>query len=55
MAALKPPFEGRDLEELFKSVQNRTVPNIPRQYSKELMEFIHLCLNKKAGKRLSAC
>ena len=51
MAALRPPFEGRDLEELFRHVQNKPIPSIPKHYSRDLTDLIQYCLNKKASKR----
>ena len=54
MAALRPPFDGKDLEELFKNVQNKPIPAVPRQYSSDLTDLIHYCLNKKAAKRPTA-
>jgi NIMA (never in mitosis gene a)-related kinase len=54
MAALKPPYEGRDLEELFKNIQNRPIPNISEKYSPDLRDLINYCLNKKALRRPTA-
>jgi NIMA (never in mitosis gene a)-related kinase len=54
MAALRPPFQAKDMEELFKNVQNKPTPSIPKQYSKILCDLIQLCLNKKANFRPTA-
>jgi NIMA (never in mitosis gene a)-related kinase len=54
MAMLRPPFEGKDMEELFRNIQNRPVPGISNYYSRELAEFVQGCLRKKAAQRPTA-
>jgi NIMA (never in mitosis gene a)-related kinase len=40
MCTFNPPFHGKDLHSLFKSVQKGYYPPIPSQYSKTLTKFI---------------
>ena len=40
MASLKPPFNGRDMEDLFKNVQKAKVQPLTHHYSPQLWEFI---------------
>ncbi|EAS04367.2 plant dual-specificity MAP kinase kinase family domain protein (macronuclear) [Tetrahymena thermophila SB210] len=40
MCALKPPFKGKDMEDLFKKVQRGVYDPIPSHFSKELNLFI---------------
>ena len=54
MATLRPPFEGKSMEDLYKSIQNKPVPPIPTNYSSDLLEFIQICLKKKPSQRLTA-
>jgi NIMA (never in mitosis gene a)-related kinase len=54
MATLRPPFEGKSMEDLYKSIQNKLVPPIPSNYSSDLLEFIQICLKKKPSQRLTA-
>jgi NIMA (never in mitosis gene a)-related kinase len=54
MASLKPPFNGRDMEDLFKNVQKAKVQPLTHHYSSQLWEFIQLCLQKDPKKRPSA-
>jgi len=49
----RPPFKGKDLEQLFRSVQKGEYSPIPIQYSKDLVKFIGNCLQKKAVYRPS--
>lgn len=51
---MRPPFQGKDMEELFKSVQKNDYRPIPEEYSYELADIIDLCLHKDAKKRPSA-
>ena len=51
MAALKPPFNGKDMEDLFKNIQKGRVTPLSAHYSNELWEFIDLCLQKDPKKR----
>ena len=54
MATLRPPFEGKSMEDLFKSIQNKPIPPVPSNYSSDLLEFIQICLKKKPSQRLTA-
>lgn len=54
MASLRPPFDGKSMEDLFKNIQNRQTPPIPSCYSSDLSEFIHICLKKKPSQRMTA-
>ena len=51
---LRPPFEGKDMEELFRNVQNKPIPHVLSYYSQELSELILLCLRKKPALRPTA-
>lgn len=53
MAALKPPFNGKDMEDLFKNVQKGKIIPLTGHYSQDLWEFILLCLQKDPKKRPS--
>jgi NIMA (never in mitosis gene a)-related kinase len=54
MTTLRPPFEGKSMEDLFKSIQNKPIPPVPSNYSSDLLEFIQICLKKKPSQRLTA-
>ena len=54
MAALRPPYEGKTMEDLYKNVQTKPIPPVPNSYSLELIELIQICLKKKAAQRLTA-
>jgi NIMA (never in mitosis gene a)-related kinase len=54
MAALRPPFEGRDMEQLFKSIQNSPTPPLPSFYSSTLTQFVSLALSKQPKERPTA-
>lgn len=54
MAALRPPFRGRNVEELAKRVQAGYFPRIPAHYSKELESTIALLLRKSPQQRPTA-
>jgi serine/threonine protein kinase len=54
MASLKPPFNGKDMEDLFKNVQKAKLTPLTNHYSTQLWEFIQLCLQKDPKKRPSA-
>jgi NIMA (never in mitosis gene a)-related kinase len=54
MAALRPPFNGKDMEDLFKNVQKGKVMPLSAHYSNDLWKFIELCLQKDPKKRPSA-
>lgn len=40
VCALKPPFQARDMEGLYRRVQRGVFERIPRVYSQELQKFI---------------
>jgi NIMA (never in mitosis gene a)-related kinase len=46
MCSLRPPFMATDMEALYKNIQMARYSAIPRAYSKELHQFIDLCLKK---------
>lgn len=54
MAALKPPFSGRDMEALYRNVQRCTFDRIPSCYSKDLETVIGLCMQKNPKLRPSS-
>ena len=36
MATLRPPFDGKSMEDLYRNVQNKPIPTVPSSYSREL-------------------
>ena len=54
MATFTLPFTGRDMEQLFKNVQNCPTPPISSTYSSILTKFIGLCLLKNPKHRPTA-
>lgn len=53
MTALRVPFQGKSIGELYKSVENDKPPPLPNQFSNDLYQFILRCLIKKFAKRPS--
>lgn len=51
LTALKVPFRGNSIAELFKKIEYGKVPGLPGQYSKDLFEFICASLIKNFKKR----
>ena len=60
LAALKPPFRARDLDQLYRKVQlgifmillmSGAFDPLPRQYSKELRQLVALCLTVDPKRR----
>lgn len=51
MCALKPPFKGEDMEELYKKVIRGAYPRIPSQYSQELNNVISYLLKVDHNQR----
>jgi NIMA (never in mitosis gene a)-related kinase len=54
MCYLRPPFQGKDLNELYKNVQRGEYEPIPKIYSRELEQIIQSCLKQKAKERPTA-
>ena len=54
LAALKPPFNGRDISDLSKKVQAGTFTPIPSTFSKDLHSLISACLQVNPKRRPSA-
>jgi NIMA (never in mitosis gene a)-related kinase len=54
MAALKPPFAGRDMESLYRNIQRCTYDHIPNCYSRDLETVIGLCMQKNPKLRPSS-
>ena len=54
MCALRPPFRGRDLEDLAKRVQAGYYPRIPSQYSSDLDTTVRQLLAQDPRRRPSA-
>jgi NIMA (never in mitosis gene a)-related kinase len=54
MCAFHPPFEGQDMESLYKKIKKGKYNPIPEIYSSELSEFIAYCLCKRVEERPSA-
>jgi len=45
LAALKPPFLGKNMNELYTKVTKGTFAPIPKHFSENLARMISLCLN----------
>jgi NIMA (never in mitosis gene a)-related kinase len=54
MAALRPPFQGVDLQGLFKKVQAGVFDRIPSIYSSDLSSLISQMLKISPGQRPSS-
>ena len=54
LAALKPPFRGRNVDELSRCVQAGHFTRVPAHYSKDLESLIDALLRKNARQRPSA-
>ena len=54
MATLNPPFQGNDMDQLFKNIQNKQITPISKIYSQNLWNFIELCLKKSPLHRPTA-
>jgi NIMA (never in mitosis gene a)-related kinase len=54
MCTFRPPFEGNDMESLFKLIRKGKYPPLPSMYSQHLADFIALCLARKVEDRPSA-
>ena len=54
LCSLRPPFEGRNMEELNKVIQRCEEKRISGRYSRELEKVINWCLRKRPGERPSA-
>ena len=44
MCALQPPFRATDMNQLFKRVCEGRIPALPREFGKDMMYMIKLCL-----------
>lgn len=54
MAALKPPFEAKNMDMLFKKITKGQHQKMPSQYSLELQQLIKSLLTVSAHARPSA-
>lgn len=54
MCTSHPPFQGSDIESLYKQIKRGKYDRIPDTYSLELNNFIALCLSKNEHKRPTA-
>lgn len=54
LAALKPPFNGRDISDLSRKVQAGTFTPVPSTFSKDLHSVISACLQVNPKRRPSA-
>lgn len=54
LAALKFPFEGKDISSLYESIKKGKYDRIPSEYSDDLQKVIDMCLKKKPSNRPSA-
>ncbi len=54
LTSLKPPFLGKNMNELFSKVTKGHYPDIPSHFSRELSKMISLCLNTNPTLRPSA-
>jgi NIMA (never in mitosis gene a)-related kinase len=51
MSTFRPPFRGKNLDDLFKKVQKGIFNRIPMKYSNNLSNFISECLVVDVRKR----
>lgn len=51
VSALRVPFQGSSIAELFKKIEYAKVPNLPKQYSAGYFDFILLCLTRNMRQR----
>lgn len=51
VSALRVPFQGNSIAELFKKIEYSKVPNLPKQYSTGYFDFILLCLTRNMRQR----
>ena len=54
MAALKPPFKAKNMNELYKRVSKGIFSPIPRIYSKNLFKVIYSLLKRNPSARPTA-
>ena len=54
MAALKPPFRGRDMDDLYKNVTAGSFKKLPSHYSVDLNNLVKSMLKVKPNKRPTA-
>ena len=53
MITLRPPFQAKSMEELYKKVMRGNYPRIPSKYSEDLSDTIKLMIQVEAGARPS--
>ena len=53
MITLRPPFQAKSMEELYKKVMRGNYPRIPSKYSEDLSDAIKLMIQVEAGARPS--
>ena len=53
MITLRPPFQAKSMEELYKKVMRGNYPRIPSRYSEDLSDTIKLMIQVEAGARPS--
>ena len=53
MITLRPPFQAKSMEELYKKVMRGNYPRIPTKYSEDLSDAIKLMIQVEAGARPS--
>ena len=51
VAALKVPFQGASIAELFKKIEYGKIPSLPNQYSPQFFDFLKKCMIKKMKQR----
>lgn len=51
VAALRVPFQGKNIRDLFEKIQFGVLPMLPKGYSVDLYRFIKKCLTKEIAKR----
>ena len=54
MCCLRPPFQGKDLDQLYRSVQRGYTDPLPKMYSQHLNRLIQSCLQQNPRERPSA-
>jgi NIMA (never in mitosis gene a)-related kinase len=53
MLSLKPPFNGKDMDMLYKRVCKGAFPRIPEHYSNDIWQVVQLMLRVEPEKRPS--
>ena len=53
MLALKPPFQAKDMNQLYKRICKGSFPRIPAHFSNDIWQIVQAMLNVEPSKRPS--